>query len=71
MKFYNLGEAALKPLAADTLAAGIDSMRLTNEPFYASQNATNKPITVGSKYFSFCPPLVKLWIDIAGMSYPT
>jgi hypothetical protein len=57
----------------DTLAAGVGSMKLTNETFYTGLAAVEKhnPILNGSKYYSFCPPLLKLWVDIAGMSYPT
>lgn len=54
-----------------TLALHVANMKNTNEHVYGGTDATNIPNMFGSKYFSFCPPLVKLWVDIAGMSYPT
>lgn len=73
LKFYNLGTWWLSTSVGDTLAGGVASMKTTNETFYSGKAALVKhnPILNGSKYYSFCPPLLKLWVDIAGMSYPT
>lgn len=71
LMFYNIGTVPLKRCAADTLISANVKMWETNE-FHECSKSNEDPnrVSYGSKFTPYCPPLLKLYLEAGGKSFP-